>query len=123
MAVLEYNGISTGSYLVSEANGYRSKATATLATGENLQAGSLVGVITASGEYARYNPANSDGTETVAGVLHQSVDATDGAVDCVVVNKDAEVNGQVLTYSDGADADAIATANTELDALGIVVRR
>lgn len=122
MAVLEYNGISTGAYLVSESNGYRSKATVTLASGENLQAGSLVGVITESGKYARYNPSNTDGTETVAGILHQSIDATDGDVKCVVVNRDAEVNAQLLTYSDGADEDAIATANTELDAIGIVVR-
>jgi len=122
MAVLEYNGIGPGSYIVSKANGYRSLETITLKEGENLIAGTLLGKVTDTGEFKRYDPDATDGSEHVAGILHETVDATEEAKKCVAMARDGEVNGKLLTYSDGADDDAIATANTELEALGLIVR-
>jgi hypothetical protein len=122
MAVLEYDGIGTGSFLYSKANGYRSQQTVTLKADEVVKAGMILGVVTATGEYAKYNPSNSDGTETVAGISYADVDATGASKEIVAFVRDCEVNGKLLTYSNGADASAIATANTELEALGIIVR-
>jgi len=118
MAVLEYNGIGTGSFMVSQPSGYRHKDTAVLADGEDLIAGSVLGVVTASGEFAHYDKDASDGTESVAGILFAS-EKTDGATkEVVVVVRDCEVNGKLLNYGTGVEA----TVNTELQALGIIVR-
>ena len=118
MAVLEYDGIGTGSFMVSQPNGYRHKETVVLADGESLKAGSILGVVTATGEYAHYDKDATDGTENVAGILWSS-ETTDGAVKQVVaVVRDCEVNGKLLNYGNGVEA----TVNTELEALGIIVR-
>jgi hypothetical protein len=121
MALTE--GKHAGEFLVSKANGSRSVTTGTVVSGQNLEAGTVVGVITASGKYAIYDAGASDGTESVAGILYDNVNATDGDIDGQVVYvRDAEVRESDLTYFDGATAGEITTANTELEALGIIVR-
>jgi hypothetical protein len=49
-------------------------------TGEVLVRGTVLGKVTASGKYAAYDNAASDGTEVAAGILCEDVDATDGDV-------------------------------------------
>lgn len=115
-----------GEFLISEANNYRSREEITLIPGTaGLPAGQLLGIVTASGSYAIYAPGASDGTETVAGVLIFPAEAQAQASDTIaasVIRRDAEVVGGDLTYSAGADAAAITTANAGLAALGIIVR-
>ena len=121
MAVLT-EGTHTGEFLISEANGYRSRDTIVVLTGEVLNAGTIIGKVTASGKNVRYDPVSSNGSETVAGIVFGNIDATDADANAVIISRDSEVNNELLTYSDGADASAITTANTELEALGIIVR-
>lgn len=122
MAVI-IEGKHTAEFLVSEANGLRGRATGILISGQNLETGSLLGIITASGKYTRHAHGAADGSQTVAGILYDNVDATDGDIaGTVVVVADTVVRESSLTYSAGAGAPEIATANTELAALGIIVR-
>ena len=121
MAILS-EGKHTGEFIVSQANGARSRGTGTVLSGETLEVGELVGIVTASGKYAAYDNGADDGRETVAGISYAEVDASSGDVTgAVFVLRDAEVRATDLTYNT-AVAGEITTANTELEALGIIVR-
>jgi hypothetical protein len=115
-------GIHTAGFLISEAQGmYRSRDQVTVAGGAapGLVAGTLLGKLTAGGNFVRYAPGASDGSQNVAGILFEGVV---GTAKRTIVSRDAQVVGAHLTYSAGADAAAIATANAALAALGIIVR-
>lgn len=112
----------TANFLVSEANGmYRSRDEGTVAAGTapGLIAGTILGKLTAGGNYVRYDPGANTGAEGIAGILFE---AAVGTVKRTVVTRDAEVNGAHLIYQAGANAAAKATANAALKALGIIVR-
>lgn len=108
--------LRTGEFIISEASGTRSREEVTVVSGEGaLPAGQVLGVVTASGKYAAYDNAASDGTQTAAAVLYAAVDATDADVPAVVIARDAEVAEAHLT---GIDANGI----TDLAAVGVIVR-
>ena len=70
----------TGEFIISEANGTRSREVVTVAAAAAaLPAGTVLGKITASGKYVAYSDAASDGTETAAGVLYAANAASLGA--------------------------------------------
>lgn len=106
----------TGGFLLSEGNGTRSRKTVTLAADNGkLDAGTVLGIVTASDEYAPYDSEATDGTETAMAVLWATTDTDDGAVEAVVIARDAEVIESELT---GSDADGIA----DLASVGIIAR-
>lgn len=109
-------------FLRSEANGSRSRENVTLLSGENLEAGTVVGIVTASGKYAQVDVNASDGTESAKGVLLRATDATDGDVETAVLVRDAEVNKEDLIYPDGATTQQKADFDAGLLEVGIVVR-
>lgn len=122
MAVLT-QGPRAGGYIVSEANGSLSRDTGIILSGEVLQVGQLIGVVTASGKYAKYDPTAADGTETVAGISHDSRDATDGDISGAVFSvRVGEVRESDLIYHDSATPEEIVAANLELEALFLKVR-
>lgn len=104
-----------GEFLVSEANGHRSRENVTVAAGADLKAGQVLGVVTASGEYAAYAPGATDGTETAAGILVANVAAASAAKAGAAVVRDAEYNKNEV---DGLDA----AAEADLAALGLIGR-
>jgi len=105
-----------GEFLLSEANGTRSREPITL-TGGAFPAGQVLGKITASGKYTVYDPDvdPADGSETAAAILYEAVDASTADATGVGVVRDAEVKGALLTDNDAAGTAALA-------ALGIIVR-
>lgn len=106
----------TAEFLLSEANGCRSREQITLAaTAAALPAGTVLGKVTASGHYAPYDPAAENGTEDAAGVLYAAAPVSEAAQSAVGIVRDAEVDGALLL---GSDAAAIAA----LDVLGVIVR-
>ncbi len=112
---IKTEGNYTGEFILSEANGNRSRRTGVLISGQNLLVGQVVGLITASSKYSAYVPGASDGTETVAGILYASVDASAADADCVVVSDDAEVKSALLVGNDVA-------GTVDLEARGVRVR-
>lgn len=121
MAQLNENR-GTANFIVSEANGmYRSRDVGTVAAGAapGLLAGTILGKLTAGGNFVAYDPAASTGAQTIAGILFE---AAVGTVKKTIVVRDAEVNGAHLIYQAGANDAAKATANAALKALGIIVR-
>lgn len=80
-----------------------------------------VSIASNSGDAAMWNPAGTDGTEEVYGVLLWRVDATDGAVDSVAVVREAIVSKDALVFIDGATSAQKSDAYVMLEKLGIAV--
>ena len=89
-----------GGFLVWEALRDYCRSTVILASG-NLQPGTILGKITASGKYAAHDPAASNGTQTAAAILWNSVDASGGDTNAVVlIRGPAIVNPVSYTHLD-----------------------
>jgi len=82
----------------------------------------VVGKITSGGKYSAYDDDNSDGTETAAGILVCAVDATDGDLPGVIIDRDAEVKDDLLVFADSNDATDITNGKADLETLGIRIR-
>jgi len=108
-------------FILSEANGMRSREEVTIVSGQNLTACKVLGKISSGGKYAVYANGASDGTQAAAGILCSDVDATGGDKKGAVVVRDAEVKAAMLDWGT-SDATAIAAGKVDLLALGIVVR-
>lgn len=94
----------------------------TIQAGQVLDVGHVVGKVTADGTVREWDPENADGSEIVAGVLFDAVDATTGDKPGVMTARDAEVDAALLEFFTGADATTKAAARESLTALGIVFR-
>lgn len=104
--------IRSGAFLLSEGNGKISREEITIASGAGvLQAGTILGKVSASGKYVAYDNAASNGSETAAGVLYAQADATNGDAKALLVDCNAVVKESELI---GLDADARADLLTKL---------
>jgi len=104
-----------GEFLLSEGNGRISRESVTVASGQNLVAGTVIGTITASGKVAAYDNTAVDGTATATGILWDAVNATAADRPGAAIVRLAEVNGALLTGNDAA-------GTADLAALNIIVR-
>lgn len=125
MATPLTEGPYAGEFILSEANGNRSRDTVTVELqevegGENgIDAGTVMGMRASDGKYLAYDGTATDGTETVAGILYGPVpDGDAGDVEAVVVNADAEVIGEKILGPEASEDDVAAG----LAALGIKIR-
>lgn len=117
----------TLSFLLSEAPGHRSRKNITIKSGSGkLAAGTVLGKVTASGEYAPSTDAvvvGNEGAETAVAILGYGVDATTQAVEVVAVDRDAEVKLLILTFDASVDDETKTNAKVaQLDAVGIRAR-
>ncbi len=109
-------------FLVSEANGQRSRDQVTIAAAAGaLVPGAVLGRITASGKYVAYANGAADGSEVAAGIL--CYEAPDLAVDqlATIINGDAEVQGSLLNWG-AASAPDITAGTADLLARNIKIR-
>lgn len=111
----------TGDFLLSEANGTYSRENVILDTGV-LDAGTVLGKITASGKYVILAPAAEDGSEDAAAILWSRADASVADAAVVVIARDAEVKADALIWPAGITAPQKTAAIAQLNALGIVLR-
>lgn len=103
-------------FLLSEAPGTLSRQDLTLLEGQNLTAGTVLGIVTASGKAVAYDDDGvDDGRRDAAGILLYDTDATDGDTQCVAIVRLAEVVGAKLTGLDSA-------GQTDLGGSYIIVR-
>ncbi|MDR9395424.1 MAG: head decoration protein [Roseovarius sp.] len=117
-------GRHPGEFLMTEANGQRSRENITIASGAGIIApGTVLGRITASGKYLASAVGATDGSQTAAAIALYGCDATSGDADISAITRDAEVNGSILTYHPDRDQAAEKTAaQGDLAAVGIIVR-
>ena len=114
----------TAAFILSLANGDRSMENVTIESGAGeLEAGTVLGVKTASGKYVAYDPTASDGSETAAAIIYAGVDATSADEAAAAVVRDAEIIREALRWGANVTTDAQKdTAIAQLSALGIVAR-
>lgn len=106
----------TGEYLISEGNGSISREQVVVAAASPAMVpGTVVGIITASGKYAPYNNANSDGTQTAVGILYRNLPDSASDQKAVIHTRLCEVQRSELTGWDAA-------AEVELNARHIYSR-
>lgn len=91
----------------------------TLATGENLKRGHVLGKITVGGQYAGYDNDLSTGVETARAILAEDTDATDAATPTIAYVH-GEFNASALTWDDAANDKTAGIA--DLFAVGIFVK-
>jgi hypothetical protein len=111
-----------GDWLKFEEDNLYSRDEVTVASGQNLATGTVVGVITASGKVTQLAPAANDGSENAAGVLLNAVDATAGDQPGVIVARHAICSDKGLTWPASITAPQKAAAISQLKTLGILVR-
>lgn len=112
----------TASYLVSEANGTRSREVVTIAKGHHLQPGTVLAAIEATGQLVPVDPAADDGRQTAVAVLFAEVDSTEAERAAVVTARDAEVAAHALVWPAGMTEPQKTAALAQLAARGIVAR-
>jgi len=117
-------GRHPGEFLMTEANGQRSRENITIASGAGIIApGTVLGRITTSGKYLASAVGATDGSQTAAAIALYGCDATSGDANISAITRDAEVNGSILTYHPDRDQAAEKTAaQGDLAAVGIIVR-
>lgn len=94
----------------------------TVAQGQVLVAGAVIGEITASGKYAVYDPTAHDGTEVAAGILFGAVDASGGDAPGLIHNWTCAVVTDRLAWKAGLTDDQKSAGLSDLARLGIKAR-
>lgn len=87
----------------------------TIASGEDLTAGAVLGVITADGTYKLRDKDSADGSQVAKAVLDQDIDASNGAATALVILH-GEVSETALNFATGEDIEDV---RQELIAAGI----
>ncbi|MBP6707699.1 MAG: head decoration protein [Candidatus Accumulibacter sp.] len=112
-----------GDLLKYEAPNLYSRDRVTVAAGQHLALGTVVGSVTATGQVQGLDPAASDGTEVPTGVLLDPIDARlADRPDGLIVARHAVVAEPALVWPAGITAAEKAAALATLKSLGILAR-
>ncbi|WP_310645247.1 head decoration protein [Limnohabitans sp.] len=123
MSVL-VNELTLGDLLKYEEESLYSRDQVTVAAGQNLRIGTVLGRVDANGKVKALDPAATDGTQIATAVLLQSVDATAGEkYSGIAVTRQSIVAHHALVWPAAITAEEKATATAQLEAVGILVRQ
>jgi len=100
---IKKESIHAGEFLLSEGAGNISREAINVAAGPALYPGQILGLVTATSEFAPYAPAAEDGSETAVAILFGPLGESDVVRRGRAVVRLAEVSEAHLT---GLDADA-----------------
>jgi hypothetical protein len=113
----------SSAFLKMEAEQGYSREDITLATGNNLEAGTVLGKVTATGKYTAYDNEATDGSQTAVGVLLFAVNATASDQPAVAIVRHAIIAKQALLWGAGVTTQTEKDAAiADLQALGITAR-
>jgi len=116
--------LNLGDLLKYEAPNLYSRDRVTVASGQNLPLGAVVGIVTATGKVAQIDPSATDGTQVAAGVLLQACDASlADRDDGLIVARHAIVADYALAWPGAITNAEKLTAVAQLKALGVLVRQ
>lgn len=124
MPVVYSEGPNLGDLLKYEAPNLYSRERVTVAGGQTLKLGSVVGMVTATGEIKALDPSATDGTQSACGVMMQDCDA--GLAlrdDGLMVARHAVVSDKALQWPAGIAVAEQRAAIAQLKALGVLVRK
>ncbi len=91
----------------------------TIAAGQTLSRGAVLGQITASGDYVLSISTAADGSQTPVAILADAVNSTAGAVSNVPIYVMGEFDANAVTLGSGI---TLAAATTDLALKGIFLR-
>ncbi len=103
-------------FIVSEANGYQSREVGILAQSPDIyMPATVLGFITATRQFTRFNPAATDGSQNAVAILANRADARDAPARETIIARMAEVNGLMLRWPTGI---TVAQRNAAVAQLG-----
>lgn len=103
-------GRTPGDWLQFEESSHFSRDAKTVASGQNLKSGTVLGQVTASKEFVACDPTASDGSEVARALNLVDVNATDAAKKAVLITRHAEVNRSGLIFGAGFTTEALRDA-------------
>jgi len=115
--------INLGDLLKYEAPNLYSRDRVTVAAGQTLPLGTVLGLVTATGKVKQIDPSATDGSQYAAGVLMQDADAhLADRNDGLMVARHAIVSDHALQWPVGIASAEQQAAILQLKALGVLVR-
>lgn len=111
-------------FILTEANGQRSRENGTLVSGQNLAAGAVL-MDNGAGKLTALTSSGTSGDldGAAVGILINATDATLGDVGASYIARDAEVNFKVLVHPpESTDGGEEAAVKATLKLLGIICR-
>jgi hypothetical protein len=114
-----------GDLLKYEADKNYCREVVTVASGQDLKLGTVVGIKTATDEVkiVSTNDEETDGSETAIGVILEDVDATSGEKKSLIIARGAIVASNVVIYPAGATDPQKKKIVKDLEIRGIVIRK
>lgn len=120
LKTVDIDGRGRGHYLIGQIDHNISNEEIVIAANSgDLKAGTILGKVTATGQYAPYDPAAVDGTEDATEAVILYADAADSAATqkSVATVRDVGVNGNALTW-----VNAVTTPQREAVEAGCAAR-
>lgn len=115
MPTRTFTRVLDGEHVISEANGRLSREGIVLAaTSVKIPAGTVLGKVTATGNYVPLAPAAVDGSQTAAAVLFAGKDVNTGVQKAVAHVRNCELNVNKVTWPSGITAAQKTTAIDQL---------
>ncbi len=117
-------GLNLGDLLKYEAPNLFSRDQVTVASGQTLPLGAVVGIVTATGKVKQIDPSATDGSQYAAGVLMQPCDAAlIDREDGLMVARHAILADHALTWPAAITAAEKQAAVLQLKSLGVLIRK
>ncbi|AZE61759.1 MULTISPECIES: head decoration protein [Pseudomonas fluorescens group] len=105
---MKIESMHAGEFLLSEGAGNISREAINVAAGPALEPGQILGLVTATSEFAPYQPTAEDGTENAVAILYGPLSESDVARRGRAIVRLAEVSEAHLTSLDPAAEKALA---------------
>ena len=105
---MKIESMHAGEFLLSEGAGNISREAINVAAGSALEPGHILGLVTATSEFAPYQPTAEDGTENAVAILYGPLGESDVARRGRAIVRLAEVSEAHLTGLDPAAEKALA---------------
>jgi hypothetical protein len=114
-------GLYRNEFLITKLPGNMSVEKVTIASGQNLKAGAVLGKLTTGGKYTAVTPATFDGAQTAVAILMADCDASSADQTAMVYVRFTEVNSNEIGFGT-CTAGQITTAIGQLATVTIFVR-
>ena len=118
---IEQNNL--GDLLKFEAPNLYSREEITVAQGQKLALGTIIGQDSETDLIKALNPAATDGTQNALGALIAEVDATSGNTKAVIVTRDAILADHAVVWPSAITLEQKTAAIKQLEARGVIIRK
>ncbi|MBM3349887.1 MAG: head decoration protein [Gammaproteobacteria bacterium] len=118
---IEQNNL--GDLLKFEAPNLYSREEITVAQGQKLALGAIIGQDIETDLIKALNPAATDGTQNALGALIAEVDATSSNTKAVIVTRDAILADHAVIWPSAITLEQKTAAIKQLEARGVIIRK